>query len=79
MAPMPKVKANNWGKADKKYLSNLISAGDVNITDTSYLNIIAVRWSILIIALSRISVAILETSQPLLTLRPSTPVPGNAK
>jgi hypothetical protein len=43
MPPMPKIKANNWGKVDKKYLSNLISAGDVDITHTSYLNIKAVR------------------------------------
>jgi hypothetical protein len=39
LPPTPKVKAKHWGKADKKYLSDLISEGDVNRTDTSYKNI----------------------------------------
>jgi hypothetical protein len=43
MPPTPKIKANNWGKADKNYLYKLISAGDININDTSYPNIKDVR------------------------------------
>jgi hypothetical protein len=39
MPPKLKVKAKHWGKKDKKYLSNLIREGDVDITNTSYVNI----------------------------------------
>jgi hypothetical protein len=43
MPPTPKVKPKHWGKADKKYLSNLIRKGDNNITNTSYKNIKDIR------------------------------------
>ncbi len=43
MPPTPKAKAKHWGKVDKKYLSNLIREGDVNISNTSYVNIKDVR------------------------------------
>jgi hypothetical protein len=39
MPPTPKVKAKSWGKADKKHLSDLISVGDVGISNTSYINL----------------------------------------
>jgi hypothetical protein len=39
MPPMPKVKLKSWEKADKKYLANLISVGDINIGNTFYSNI----------------------------------------
>jgi hypothetical protein len=42
MPPTPKVQTKQWGKADKKHHADLISVGDVDISDTSYLNIEAV-------------------------------------
>jgi CHASE1-domain containing sensor protein len=41
---MPPTKANNWGKADKQYLTDLVSAGDVNISDISHPYIKSVRF-----------------------------------
>jgi hypothetical protein len=43
MPPKPKVKAKHWGKKDKKYLSDLIREGDVDITNTSYVHIEDIR------------------------------------
>jgi hypothetical protein len=80
MPPMPKVKIKHWGKADKKHLAKLISVGDINISDTSYLYILRTcDWSILNMATSGISVKISETLQHHSISRPSTPVLGNTK
>ncbi len=35
MPPKPKAKAKQCGKADKKYLFNLVRTGDIDITNTS--------------------------------------------
>jgi hypothetical protein len=79
MPPMPNVKAKHWGKVDKKHLANLIREGDINISNSSYANIKDIRLAYFPITMSGISIALFETSQPYLTLRPNTMVRGNAK
>ncbi len=41
---MPPTKANNWGKADKQYLADLVSAGDIDLSDISHLYNESVRF-----------------------------------
>jgi hypothetical protein len=61
MPPTSKVKAKQWGKADKRYLFDLVTKDDINITGTSYTKISRTsKGSNFPITTSRIPVAICD-------------------